>query len=55
MDQSRLQIIKFGSVVPALAKIWVLIDRTGDQAGDFCHFLLVIAEDEREGCSKCRC
>ena len=46
MDQGRLQVIQFWSVVPALAEIGILVNRTWNEARYFGNFLLVITKDE---------
>lgn len=46
MNNCRFDVVQAGCDVAALSKIGVLVDGTGDEAGDFCYFLRFRAEDE---------
>lgn len=52
VDQCRLGQRQFRRIVAALPEVRILVDCTGDQAGDFGGLLAVWPEDEGEGGSK---
>lgn len=46
MNDCRFDVVQAGCDVAALSEIRVLVDGTGDEAGDFGYFLGFRAEDE---------
>ena len=49
VDESGLLVLEPSSYVPSDAEVGVLVDRARDQGGNLLHFIVVFAEDVREG------